>query len=174
MNGCTGKQLERQVRRQIGRHFKHWTILSSEERDKDNWPLWLCRCRCGAEQILNDKALRKGSWPCCKCGQGQLKEQPEKQLEKQKQPQEIGFSSLFAHLRRTAWTWNRLWKLSGQEALLFSLTQQNCFYCDTEPAMFRGWLHNRLDLHDLHRGYVPDNIVPCCRDCYKSKRQRLT
>lgn len=57
------------------------------------------------------------------------------------------------------------------------LTQLNCFYCNKSPesvAQRRNangcYRYNGLDRLDSSKGYVLDNIVPCCKDCNIAKR----
>lgn len=56
------------------------------------------------------------------------------------------------------------------------LTSSNCFYCGRKPetvskskSSHSEYLYNGLDRVDSSKGYVEENIVPCCWACNKMK-----
>ncbi len=60
--------------------------------------------------------------------------------------------------------------------LFRSLTQEPCHYCGEAPKTvtnFKGvngqYTYNGLDRIDSARGYEPENLVPCCRQCNTAK-----
>jgi hypothetical protein len=65
---------------------------------------------------------------------------------------------------------NLTWELSDDYAtsLLFS----NCEYCGSEPRnnMRNQMPYNGIDRIDNSKGYVPGNVVSCCKICNLAKR----
>jgi hypothetical protein len=70
---------------------------------------------------------------------------------------------------------NLSWEIDYDKFL--DITQQNCYYCNTEPEM-RPSHHKRwdfkfpmsgIDRMDSSRGYEVDNVVPCCSYCNQAK-----
>lgn len=55
------------------------------------------------------------------------------------------------------------------------LTQQNCYYCGTEPSgrefskSGHEYIFNGLDRLDNNKGYSVENVVPCCKVCNAMK-----
>lgn len=56
------------------------------------------------------------------------------------------------------------------------LTKSNCFYCGVKPSnsmlnevikkrMNGDYIYNGIDRVDNTRGYVIDNVIPCCSKC---------
>lgn len=61
-----------------------------------------------------------------------------------------------------------------------SLTKSNCKYCGIEPSnqfykknkgliSGMGYMYNGLDRVDSSKGYVTENVVPCCWKCNQAK-----
>lgn len=54
--------------------------------------------------------------------------------------------------------------------LFIDLTSSNCFYCGGEPAQTLSYgrtvyTYNGIDRFDPKEGYVPANVVACCKEC---------
>jgi hypothetical protein len=58
---------------------------------------------------------------------------------------------------------NLSWEITEQSYV--NLTKQLCFYCDG-PLEESGI---GLDRKNSLKGYVPDNVVPCCKNCNQAK-----
>lgn len=81
---------------------------------------------------------------------------------------------LFRQYQRNARLANREFSLTFEwfnEAI-----RQPCHYCYSPPSQVykkpgarRGVTYNGLDRVDSARGYVPDNVVPCCKYCNFAK-----
>jgi hypothetical protein len=46
------------------------------------------------------------------------------------------------------------------------LTNRNCYYCDLDLSDKTG---ARLDRIDSNKGYILQNVVPCCKRCNVAK-----
>ena len=94
------------------------------------------------------------------------------------QPIEVaGMARLITSYRGNAKARGVLWGLSFEEAK--TIVTSDCFYCGRPPtsgfrrkSSGRQFLHHGIDRVDNNRGYSPDNVVPCCRDCNMAKGSR--
>jgi hypothetical protein len=51
-----------------GQRFGRLIVLkNTEERDKYNYTLWLCKCDCGKTRVVNGGALKSGNTISCGC-----------------------------------------------------------------------------------------------------------
>lgn len=74
------------------------------------------------------------------------------------------------------------WEFELSKELFSSLVTSNCHYCNQSPSKVRldrikikrkestTALLNGIDRIDSNKGYVKDNVLPCCEDCNKAKR----
>jgi len=66
------------------------------------------------------------------------------------------------------------WGLTDEQ--FYDLIQQNCHYCGEPPAprshksTSGALVCNGVDRKDSGRGYVIENVVPCCKACQFMKR----
>lgn len=87
---------------------------------------------------------------------------------------ESGFNRLFARYRAKARL--RGIKFNLDKNIFRILTSSNCFYCGMKPKQrivennrteagikHSEYFYNGLDRVDNTKGYVRDNVVPCCR-----------
>lgn len=131
--------------------------------------MWLCLCDCGNEKIICSSSLISGDTKSCGC---YAKEQTSKATKK-----EFGlasFNNLFNGYRQEAKRRNLEFKID--EDLFKLLSKQKCFYCGCEPYQVQknlwnngNYIYNGIDRLDSNKGYIKDNVVPCCGQCNRSK-----
>lgn len=51
----------------VGQTFGRLIVLSFEGKNKENRPLWLCKCECGNEKVVLEKNLKNGGTKSCGC-----------------------------------------------------------------------------------------------------------
>lgn len=69
--------------------------------------------------------------------------------------------------------YKRGYEFSISYDLFKSLLTQKCFYCGTEPGQVivgkKSWypdlVYNGVDRKDNSKGYIQNNVVPCCKLC---------
>ncbi len=91
---------------------------------------------------------------------------------------EASFNELLSHYKYHAKNRNLTWDLTKEEFRF--LTKQNCFYCGKIPShksrkdkRFNGiYIYNGIDRIDNNKGYIKENVVPCCGICNKAKGSR--
>jgi hypothetical protein len=148
-----------------GQRFEKLIVIKKVENKKETRTMWECLCDCGNTHIVAAKSLKNGFCKSCGCGMG-------KSLEKGKS----AFNTLFRVYQKNAKTKKLIFNLS--ETLFKKLTQENCFYCGSEPKnVMKNWcdngdyIYNGIDRIDNTVGYEESNCVPCCKQCNYAKRK---
>ena len=156
-----------------GKTFNRLTVIKRVDSDKKGQSMWLCKCDCGTVKIVRGYCLKKGLTKSCGClrrDNARFHIQPDNRL-----------SLGLANMRRAIAYYKRSSKIRGLEYNLTEkqfekLTQQNCYYCGIEPSNIikRKWtngeyIYNGLDRVDNAKGYIIDNVVPCCKICNRRK-----
>lgn len=63
----------------IGQRFGRWTVISPSEVRKNRCKLWLCKCDCGTERLVNLSAAKAGQSMSCGCLNRERSSQKHKQ-----------------------------------------------------------------------------------------------
>ncbi len=147
---------------ETGKRYGKLIVLerAKVKANRRGW-FWLCQCDCGKQHIANGADLRKGVVSSCGCitrlAKGQAK-----------------LNDALRAYRRNADMRGLEWELSEQQ--FADLTQQPCHYCGSQPANkstagrhFGDYVYSGLDRKDPEMGYIPDNVVPCCKRCNYAK-----
>jgi len=101
-----------------------------------------------------------------------------------KSPGESGFNCLYKTYKSNAKARGLAFDLTKDEVK--NITKQRCNYCGTSPfavmknpskanpgiAAHSGYTYNGIDRQDPSIGYIPSNIVPCCKHCNVAKMAR--
>ena len=152
-----------------GKKFGRLTTIKRVGSYPNRSAMWLCECECGTEKIINGYHLRSGHTKSCGCLSkevtGNLRRLP------------TGLASMRARMRQ----YKKDAKAKGIEYNLTEeqfreITQKDCYYCGAKPnniskcPEFNGnYKYNGIDRIDNDKGYVSDNIVPCCITCNYAK-----
>lgn len=148
----------------VGQQIGDLTIIA-REGVSGRVPTWRCRCTCGKECVKPTTSLKKGIGLSCGC------------------KNKTG--------GRPAWTSDahRLWvifcqqqrqrgfEVSITETQFANLITSSCHYCGAEPAAKvvsatgarKTVIGNGIDRVDSRKGYVPGNVVACCKRCNVAK-----
>ena len=128
---------------------------------------WLCLCDCGNNTIIVGSQLRNGRTKSCGCLRGAIP-LPKGQA---------SFNALFGAKQKNAKRRGYDFQLSKD--FFKKLTSGPCFYCGSSPSNVTGrpdyngdYVYNGIDRVDNNKGYVPDNVVSCCRICNEAKKDR--
>jgi hypothetical protein len=141
---------------------------------------WNCRCDCGASTCVTSGDLQSGHTQSCGCLGADATAQFNCRT-KRHTPGNSGLNWLFSNYRRKAKERGREFQLTKDDFAL--LTSQPCYYCDLAPRQeafgtdgtdegkqHSKYQYNGLDRFDNNKGYLVDNVVPCCRGCNFAKR----
>lgn len=159
-----------------GQRFRSLTVVSPtpEKKGKNKEQWWVCRCDCGETCVRRSSKLRSGEAKSCGCDrnfghnrridrEAGLKRRLHSQREANAKKRSIPFA------------------LSVDE--VWEVVSRPCHYCDRtgvseikEARNRHGGLitaatlrHNGIDRIDSNQGYVPGNIVACCKHCNFAK-----
>lgn len=149
-----------------GKRFGRLIVI---EREKDSAlpsgqkrRMWLCKCDCGNEKIIGGNDLKRGNTKSCGC----LVQLP--------------YGEAFIN-----WIIFRYKDRAIKKDIVFSLTRedfweiviQKCFYCGVKPSSIfkgrgynNGFAYNGIDRIDSSKGYIKENVVPCCWQCNCAKQ----
>ena len=156
---------------EMGNRYHRLTVIKEAGRNKDNNALWECQCDCGNTVFVSGSSLRNGHTKSCGC------QRIDSARVKWTMPGETSFKSLYGIYKRGS---------AERRNLEFTLTidqfreiiAQNCFYCGCPPSnshyRTRGngaYSYNGIDRVDNNKGYILENVVPCCKRCNYMKRE---
>ena len=164
---------------ETGKRYSRLTVMAFDDNNIRPTNHWLCTCNCGNVVSIGGRELRYGRTKSCGC------------LNDEKRRERVGimgqttaawrlpmgtatFRIIYRQYISSAKHRNISWDML--EGDVHKLMQQNCFYCGAEPnnvvgtALYNGtFKYNGLDRVDNSRGYILDNVVPCCETCNKAK-----
>lgn len=153
--GCIRKEFDDLT----GRIFGKLTVINYVKTEK-RITYFLCKCECGNEVIVRGRDLKSKNTNSCGClkyigvkiGYG-----------------ESAFNALFKSYKYGAKKRGLEFTLSKDE--FKELVLRNCYYCGREPYQERrnkfngNFMYTGIDRIDNSKGYVKDNIRPCCWQC---------
>ncbi len=153
----------------VGKKFARLTVLQDVGTDSHEESQWECQCDCGNKTVITGYSLTSGNTKSCGCYHKdrtrQLFSLP---------LQIIRVNRVFLDYQKRAREKNLEFSLTKDE--FKSLMDSDCYYCGSEPsnsfAQHGKFLpvYQGIDRKDNTRGYVPDNVVPCCIICNKMKK----
>ncbi len=143
-----------------GQKFGNMRVLSRAEGPfRGTW--WNCICDCGEELVRNSTHLRQeNTHSGCRLNYSD----------------EALLRSAASTYKLAAKKRGLEWKLSEEQ--VFALFTSDCTYCKAPPGNLRkgkgghSVLYSGIDRVDNTRGYVPDNVAPCCGPCNIAKGTR--
>lgn len=155
-----------------GKTFGRWFVIPDEHtlvKIKGGVTYWKCRCSCGNENYVARESLLKGLSKSCGCLAKEILRN------KVKLPDgEANLNSLYHRYIIQANKRNLSFELTKEEFRI--LASSDCFYCGQKPekhgkskTVSTYFLSNGVDRKDNTKGYIIDNIVPCCYKCNSMK-----
>jgi predicted SprT family Zn-dependent metalloprotease len=156
-----------------GQKFGKLTAISpTGEVNKRRYAIWIFRCDCGKEvkRIASHiiEMANRGLEP--NCGKQSCSGH-------NKMPGiEAGLRDRYRIYRRNAAIRGLEWRLTIDEVR--DLMAGNCYYCGTPPSMISQarsgghwhFVYNGIDRLNSNQGYLPGNVVTCCKNCNMAKR----
>jgi hypothetical protein len=162
--GCQGMRNDL-----TGRKFGKLEVLDFAH-SRDWKAYWQCRCECGVSVELSTNALTWDQQKSCgRCPHGRIDDMLRVR------------NRLILDYRNNAKRSGIEWALSADDAWL--TMQQACWYCSAPPSsrVLNGkdrrnrtieFVANGLRRVDRQRGFIPGNVIPCCRQCSRMQDLR--
>lgn len=164
--------MKRSAIEEAGNRYGRLVVVERAANDKRGEARWMCRCDCGGKTVARGGSLRSGHTQSCGCLRREHAAAANTARALQKG--EAALNMLFSGMRRSARKRGYAWRLTKEQVRV--LTKQNCFYCGVEPAQtsrspqYNGmYTYNGLDRIDNTRGYLIENVIPCCGCCNVAK-----
>lgn len=147
----------------IGTKFGRWTVIeiTFKTNIRNRGHAWaLCRCDCGNEKEVVCASLRMGDSNSCGCLRGF------------DDVQQSNINKIIGRYKINAQKSDRTWDLPYETVvgLLFS----SCSYCGLPPSNVdrhgrKSLKYSGIDRVDNKQGYIPTNVVSCCKICNLAK-----
>lgn len=148
-----------------------FTILASAPAI-EGWKVkrWKCQCECGEVRIYSTTQFKTATSCGCikKARLSKLRVDPTEKINTKLK------SSVYSQYARGAE--RRSLEFALSRSFLEELSQKNCYYCDSPPSNRvrqngASYYYSGIDRIDNDRGYLEDNVYPCCRNCNSLKGQ---
>ena len=166
----------------IGQKFGKLTILKFVEKQDRitagaGTAFW-CKCECGKELEIRRNSLLNKTRPTQSCGCYAIEVNSGPKPNRRIFPDNLGLGQYYSQYKSSAKRRNLSFELSPEEA--YQLFSSNCFYCETPPGKliwgedsngnkFPLTIAHGIDRVDNNKGYIKNNVVPCCNQCNLAK-----
>lgn len=161
------------------KQFGWWHVLGfsrySRMPSNKRMTYWVCRCVCGVERDVQGRSLRSGKSVSCGC-YARKASRDWHSLPKG----ESALNQLYRRYEDGAKKRGLLFNLDKTQVK--ELSQKPCNYCGYPPHQKvwadpnlknykynGGFVYNGIDRIDNTKGYLLDNVVPCCGVCNRMK-----
>lgn len=146
-----------------GERFGLLTALYPTSKREYRGVVWHCVCDCGTHKDVSRNSLVMGNIKSCGC----IHRFPEREP--------IYKKVILSRLKERSRKETRLpFEISDEDA--YQLSQKPCYYCGREKQNKTTYKpdnlvleYNGLDRIDSTKGYIPGNVVPCCKRCNAAK-----
>lgn len=151
-------------KREVGKTFGLLTVLKYAGKDSMRRALFVCKCSCGKLKNISGCSLRSGHTKSCGCLHNEINRKPRGVS---------AFNRVFSRTKSQGIQRGYAFELSEEQ--FRSITSKKCYYCGVEPKQGNiglssgDYIYNGLDRVDNTRGYLLDNVVPCCITCNRAK-----
>lgn len=159
--------LGRNLKDMSGQRFDRLLVIGRDGTYlRNRLAVWQCKCDCGNVSSVRGASLRKGTTKSCGCLSKEMTSA------RMSLPDgESSFNTLYRSYQKNAE--KRGWNFDIGKSLFRRLVIQPCYYCGELPTnISKGnkntngvFVYNGLDRVQNKIGYIPDNVVPCCRRC---------
>jgi len=154
-----------------GQRFGYLVAISPSHLNKHKHLLWTFLCDCGKYKEIPVQSVVCGRTKSCGCKQKELQN-----IHKMKSDKDSSCKTLMWYYKKGAKERGYSFELSFEE--FKNITSRDCYYCGRKPENIQlrkgkisvtPYIYNGIDRVDNSKGYIIDNIVPCCFTCNRAK-----
>lgn len=150
----------------IGRKYNRLLCLKKETKtDGRGNPYYLFKCDCGNETVSNLYHVTSGATTSCGCYHKERISRP---------PGQAALTAAYAQYRSNSRKRNLPFQITIEE--FKEITAKSCYYCGSPPknvnkqkGVTGNFVYSGIDREDNTKGYIKDNIIPCCKICNRAK-----
>jgi 5-methylcytosine-specific restriction endonuclease McrA len=164
-----------------GKRFGRLVALGATPERQDGSVIWECECDCGEVVLASRRNLISGGTRSCGCLRSETSTRLGRKYGSGRlsiyDPHVAVLRGAVAGLKSQAIRRGWDWELTYDEAL--ELIMRPCNYCGIDPSNYRNDRQYGVTVHytgldrvDNSRGYLLDNVVPCCKPCNVAKNDR--
>lgn len=165
--GCLSKKHFKDV---TGETRNKLTFISYFGKNNHKNNTWRVKCDCGKEIIAEFSDVNTGRIKSCGC----LKTEKARETNSLAFG-EASFNQVYRYYKSSAKQRGLTFELTKER--FKTLTQMNCYYCNSEPENTKmniynngHYVYNGLDRVNNDLGYTENNVLPCCKTCNFAKR----
>jgi hypothetical protein len=163
-----------------GALFNRLSVIEDTGKRKRGAKVWLCKCSCGNSVEVRTDYLQQEWTQSCGClrsdrAKARLPEVWKNNPRKSSDKSVYKFNTLLRQYKNNAKRRDIEFALTDAE--VFSLVTQPCDYCGYLPLQYCAEkygqtysdFYNGIDRTDSAVGYLPWNVVSCCKTCNIAK-----
>lgn len=158
---------------EMGNRYGRLIVVRRARNSSAGQARWVCQCDCGNEIVVFGQNLRRDYTKSCGCWRREFTAATNHARALPKG--EASLNAIIRSAQRGAKKRGLVWGLTKEQVRI--ITQQRCWYCGKEPAQTAryprnngNYVYNGLDRKNNAKGYLIDNVVPCCWTCNNAKR----
>lgn len=168
----------------IGLKYGRLTVICHKGKNGKNVHLWECVCDCGNKKVVSSNNLSSNKSKSCGCLKTEFLKKKGNQYGLYEDREHAILKVQYSHLKRRNNKIDSNTKCITFEKF-YTLSKSKCHYCGLEHSKTlldrtnetKGTkllsdtivCVNGIDRVDSSKGYVEDNVVPCCKYCNTAK-----
>jgi hypothetical protein len=139
------------------------------QKDGTRRSVWKFRCKCGNHIYRIANVVKRLEVKSCGCSSHGF------MAFNRNDYGESSYNQLYRRYKVNALNKCRVFDVSNEE--FRKITKEDCYYCGSKPmkimkatkVCYGEYIYNGIDRIDSNKGYIKDNIVPCCGICNYAK-----
>jgi len=164
----------------VGAVYGRLTVVGHDRLSTGCWAA-LCRCSCGKPKTVRyPNQMQRGLVNSCGCFNAEKASAHCRSMNpaKSRPPAQVAFDAVYRTYKQSAKLRNLAFEITTEAAK--TLFNDVCYYCAEPPSAVQrakqagvrvsGYVYNGIDRINSAKGYTADNVVTCCKQCNRAKR----